>query len=325
MTLFVIVDIFLFQTFKSEQSESPYQQIVIQEKPDSSIDIIEPVNYDIDVPVPPYQEYGGMVEQLKRWHKEAPELTEVGVYGQSSQGQDLYYIRINNVQISEDDKLITLIHSTTHGNEAWAGCTVMAYVGTILDQYGDDKQITELVDSRDMYFIPIVSPDSHPDSRYVDGVDPNRDYPTQQSPSKQSVVPIQALRDFSLAINPRAVASGHTWGEVYLYPWGDSERETANEDEYNRILGEMRRLSGYGVKKASDIYGRPIYGCDMDWYHRQGSFSIVIEYGTHQRPPSEAQIQSSFEKTFGAILYFLEEAPEIEIKQYVVDSWRFAA
>src|SRR6185437_4635499 len=53
----------------------------------------------ITTKIPTYLPYAGIVEQLKTWNKEAPYLTQVGTYGKTSKGQDLYYIRIVNTRI----------------------------------------------------------------------------------------------------------------------------------------------------------------------------------------------------------------------------------
>ncbi len=50
-----------------------------------------------------------------------------------------------------------------------------------------------------------------------------------------------------------------------------------------------------------------------------------MEIGAHQRPPNPDEVRSEFERTFGAILYFIEEAPKVEIRQYVISDWRTAA
>lgn len=284
----------------------------------------EPINYDITNPVPSYLAYSALVDQLKQWEQEAPELVEVGTYGKSSQGQDIYYIRIRNTRTDEGQSVV-LLTAAIHGNEPWSTTTMMACVGTLLDRYGDDEKITALVDGRDLYVIPVVSPDAYPYSRHVDGVDPNRNFPTQTSPEKISVPPIQALRDFYFGIRPVAVISGHTFGRVYLYPWGDSRRPCPNAEDYHRILGQMEALSRYGSKQAGFNYGTPIFGTEVDWYYRQGSFSLVMEIGTHQRPPSMEEVRSEFERTFGAVMYFIEEAPKVEVQSYAVADWRAAA
>lgn len=287
--------------------EETYSYIPIIEEP-----VLEPINYEIADPVPSFLNYDELVSKLEEWNETAPELTELFTYGSSSEGKDLYCIRVNNKRI-EETKPVLLITAATHGNEPWSCTSVMGYIGTILDKYGDDKQITDLIDSRDIYFVPIVSPDSYPHSRYVDGVDPNRDYPTRRNPSQSSIKPIEHLKQLFLEKRPSAAISGHTYGRVYLYPWGDSTKLCPNDLDYVRILKEMERYSGYGYKRACYAYNRPIFGTEVDWYYMNGCFSIVMEFGSHQRPPTNQEVQSEFDRTFEAVLYFCEEAPLVEI------------
>jgi len=286
----------------------------------------EPQRYpnppNITIVVPSYLDYDPLVSQLKKWNEEAADLTEVGVYGKSSRGQDLYYIRIFN-KFDTQDRPRVLITGGIHGNEPWSTGCVMAYIGTLLAEYGKDEKITKLINERDLYFIPVVSPDSYPHSRIVDGVDPNRNFPTERDPNRRSVPPIAALREFFLRIKPDAAASGHTHGRMYLHPPGDKGTSTPHHAEFQRIVGKMGELSKYQVIKASQIYNQNIFGTEVDWYYRNGAFAIIIEFGTHQNKPSIAQIQSEFERTWGAILVFMLEAPLVQINYY--HSLRYAA
>lgn len=284
----------------------------------------EPINYEITTPIPSFLRYEEMVDQLKKWEQEAPELAEVGTYGKSSAGKDLYYIRVRNKRLPKTDNVV-LVTACIHGNETLSTTTVTGYIGTLLDKYGDDERVTKLVDDRDIYFVPIFSPDSYARQRYVDGVDPNRDWPTQTKPEHVSCTPVKAVQDFFLKIRPKLAVSGHTSGRVFLRPWGDSRRGTPNDADYKRVISEMQQLSGYNQIQASEIYGRPIYGGELDWFHRNGAFGIVIEYGTHQQIPSDSDTQTEFKKTWEAFLYLLEEAPKVQIQQWAAEQWRVAA
>ena len=288
--------------------------------------IPKPVNPDITQTFPSYLNYAKTVAQLKQWQSEAPTLAEVGTYGRSTRGHDLYYIRITNK--TNSDKPVVLITACIHGNEPLAASTTMAMIGTILKEYGDKKEITDLVDSRDIYFVPVVSPDSYPHSRHVDGVDPNRNFPGPRSPSRRSVAPVAAIQSLFEKIKPQAVISGHTWGRVFLTPYGDTNKKNPHWDEYQKIIGQMASMSGYKVLRAYDLYTanglaipppirvefRPIYGTEVDWYYRNGAFAIVCEFGRHQRIPSDSDIRVEFEKTYGAFLHFIQKAPLVQIR-----------
>lgn len=317
---FMLLDTVLVLTAANKPHEVDPAPPVIQQPQEEPKP--EPLNPNISVTIPGWLSYADMVTQLKQWNKEAPDLTEVGRYGETSKGTPLGYIKLGRKDLCSERKK-TLIFASIHGNEPWASAIIMGYIGTMLDAYGEDEQVTQLLDSQDIYFVPVASPDSAPQNEYgqgmqrhVEGVDPNRDFPTRKSPDRKSVATVQSLRNFDKAVGGfDAVISGHTWGQVFLKPWGDSSQSCPNDSDYNRILGEMKQLSGYDPIPASQVYGRPIYGTEVDWFYRQGAFSIVIEYGTHQRVPSIQQVKSEIEKTYKAVLCFLSEAPTVEVKK----------
>ncbi len=288
-------------------------------------------------PTPPYLAYDAIVAKIKEWNQAAPDLTEVGTYGKSSRGEELWYIRVTNklslerVMLAKNpdfDRLnpniksylvsrqtprkVVMITASLHGNEPWSTGCVMAYIGNMLKSYGQDAEITNLIDTRDIYFVPVVSPDSYPHSRHVDGVDPNRNFPGPRS-NTRSVPPVQAIQDLFNKIQPNAVISGHTYGRIFLHPYGDDMQRSPNDADFQRIVGEMGRLARYRVDRACNLYNRPIFGSEVDWYYRHGAFPIVMEFGTHQQRPSMNDITSEFDRTYKSVLYFIKEAPDVQI------------
>ena len=291
--------------------DAPWQQPPVEQPP--SKPLIRPPK--ITTQVPGWLNNDQTVSQLKTWHQEAPDLTEVGVYGKSSNGKDVHYIKIEADHGNDEIKPIVLITACIHGNEPLSASTVMGYIGTMLGQYGKDDTVTKLVDSRILYFVPIVSPDSYPRSRRVDGVDPNRNFPTDSNPTKKSVPPVEALKKFFNRIKPHAVISGHTYGRVYLTPWGSKTRACPHNSQFQDIVGTMGKLSQYRVQRACELYGRPIYGTEVDWYYKNGAISIVMEFGTHQRIPSQSDIESEFNRTYKAVLHFIDRAPKVRFNE----------
>jgi len=272
----------------------------------------------ISLKTPAFLTYPTVIEQMRQWESEADGLVSIKVYGKTSNGTDLYYLRLNN---NDTPKPKVLVMSSIHGNEPLASSVCMAYIGNLLGEYGKSPEITALIDSRDIYFVPVVSPDSFPKDesgrgmqRYIEGVDPNRNFPTKSDPNLQSAQTVKAIEQLFESEHFNAAISGHTWGRLFLKPWGDSKQVTANDADYTDILGKMSQLSGYQIKPASAIYGKPIIGTEVDWFYRQKAFAIVIEYGTHQKVPTVADIEYEFGKTYPAVLWFLQAAPETKVK-----------
>jgi len=270
----------------------------------------EPRLPQITTQVPGYLNYRDMIGQLNKWKTEAPDFVDVGTYGQSSRGADLYFIRVTN-KLSTQPKKKVLITACIHGNEPLASSVVLGYIGTMLASY-NNSQIKQLLDTRDIYFVPIFSPDSFPHSRFVDGVDPNRNFPGPRDPNKQSVAPVVAIQRFFLQHNFNAVISGHTSGRVFLTPYGDRNELSPDDNVYKSITRQMAFMSGYQVERACEMYGHPIYGSEVDWYYRHGAISLVMEFGTNQRIPSMNDTQHEMNLTYKAFLYFLEEATKVE-------------
>ncbi|RDJ35457.1 MAG: hypothetical protein DWQ19_11620 [Crenarchaeota archaeon] len=323
-----------FKNSKTPEPESPPISISPETPPPPPPPPIETPN--ITTQIPNYLSYPDIIKQLKIWNEEAPRLTEVGVYGKTSRGQDIYFIRVTNEHTdlalndqgngiwNVEPKSKVLVTGCIHGNEPHSTATIMAYIGSMLASYGKDDKITSLIQGREIFFVPVVSPDSYPRSRYVDGVDPNRDFENKRS------APIREVQKFFLQHKFDAAWSGHTWGRVFLYPWGKSMTPCPDDAVYREVMDEVAQLCQYRLIRACEMYTsnglnnppirygmpgwgggefRPIYGTEMDWYYGHGAFAVVCEYGTHQRIPSHSEIESEFNRTFKGFLYFLEKAP----------------
>ena len=258
--------------------------------------------------MPEHLSYDGIQAQLQQWQNESNGLLTVGTYGRSARNKPLTYAQVHNPATS--GQVEVLITGAIHGNETTAADLTMAYIGQLLDGYGKDARITQILDSRDIYFIPSVSPDSYEKARYVDGVDPNRDFPSSRDPNHKSTPSIKALEDFFLAHQFRAVISGHTYGRQVLRVPGESSTPTPDEAVIKPLADEMARLADYKSIMASQLYGSPIHGSEIQWYYNtRRAFAVVLEYHTSQRiePPSE--IKKELERVWPAILLFLEKAP----------------
>lgn len=295
------------QSSKKPISQIQYPVEIIPESPK------KPTISNITVKTPSHLTYSEIVVQAEKWEQESPELTEVGFYGKTKKNTDICYIRICN-KTEKKDRPKVLITGCIHGNEPLSTACVMAYVGNLLDGYGKNKQITELIESRDIFFVPVISPDSYPHSRYVDGVDPNRDFPGPSRPSHKSTPSVQALQNLFLKIKPNSVISGHTFGQVFLIPFGDTKEICENEDDYQYIANKMAKMCNYKIKRICNLYRRPIHGTETDWYYRNGAFSLVIEFGTHQKIPTRKEIESEYQRTWDSMLFFIKESPIVKIK-----------
>lgn len=289
---------------KEQPSKPPSPQNNTPVKPES------PIN--LKITIPGFLEYQKTKDQAKTWQKEAPNLVTVDTYGKTTKNNELFYIKIANKEKEKNNPNI-FITAAIHGNESWSSSCAMAYAGTLIGQYRKSDRVTKIVDSKNIYVIPIVSPDSYPNNRSVDRVDPNRNFFSNREKNFVSILPVQNLKNFYQKIQPKSVISMHTYGRIFLFPYGESYRDCENKNDYINLVNKMSHAANYKMDKACNLYTRPINGADVDYYHKNGSFSIVMEVGTHQVPPSMEQTVSEFQRTWEAILIFLEESTNFNI------------
>jgi len=241
----------------------------------------------------------------------------VAQIGNSQKGVPIYALRLTNERVDVKYKQRVLIAMSIHGNEPLASAVGMGWVGYVLSHYGrrDHGYIAELVNKREVYLVPVVSPDSFPHSRHVEGVDPNRDF--NKSPA---CAPVECLKRFAWQMKFQAVLSGHTAGRVVLYPYGDTYDKCPHDAQYRALLEDMRELNGYGIGRLCNVYSYLIHGIEDDWYYRNfGACAITYEFGTfasHNRIPQYEAVRTEFDRTYLSAIHFICFAPTALHRSY---------
>lgn len=253
----------------------------------------------------PYSEqwisYSEIKNLLKKWNEEAPEITEYGVYGTTSQGTENVFLRVGT-----PGKPKVLIHAAIHGNERLGTGATLYMLRRMLHEFGRNEEITWLIKNRDIYWVPVLSPDTYLKSRHVEGKDPNRDYPHPSRKNYESVSPVQNIREFHIKNQFKGVMSGHTWGRIYFWP---SIGPREDQEIHRQLAREMSNLSGYD---ASKIGNRPA-GYEIDFYYWKGAIAFVTEFGSdryqHEQPTSAIQEEGG--KNYPAYMLFIKKSPEL--------------
>jgi len=175
--------------------------------------------------------------------------------GQTHEGREIWMVKISDnpeLEEGEPEALYTAIH---HAREPQSMMTVVYFMWYLLEKYGVDPQVTNLVDTRALYFVPMINPDGYVYNETTDpnggglwrknrrdnqdgsfGVDPNRNYgylwglddigssPNPSSGAYRGPAPFsepehQAIRDFLESRSFGTAANFHSRGEEYLYSW----------------------------------------------------------------------------------------------------------
>ncbi|MDF1537641.1 MAG: M14 family zinc carboxypeptidase [Candidatus Thorarchaeota archaeon] len=86
-----------------------------------------------------------------------PEL--VDVIGQSYEGRDILSIRLTN-EDAPQQKAKTLVVAHHHGREKVTVNTAIYFMLWLVNGYGEDPEITEYLDTEEIYVIPTLNPDA---------------------------------------------------------------------------------------------------------------------------------------------------------------------
>ncbi|NUO79006.1 hypothetical protein HUU05_02940 [candidate division KSB1 bacterium] len=212
---------------------------------------------EVPAAYPTLEEFEYQFEALAR---KFPQLVHRQIIGVSTAGQrPLWAMRLSDHAQTDEDEPAILFTALHHAREPAGVFICKALMEELLNNYGQSARHTRLLDSLDIWFVPLVNPDGYDfimksqrqfpwwrknlrdndnDGRFnplIDGVDLNRNYDYNwqeggegetgswfyRGRSAFSETEIQALRDLEVRRNFVIGVSFHSYGEAVLYPWGN--------------------------------------------------------------------------------------------------------
>jgi len=117
---------------------------------------------EIEVPLrfDHYYSYDQVNEAMQVLHKKYPELTSLDLVGFSEEDRAIYALTITNPGTGDHlSKPGVYADGNIHGNEIQAGEVCLYLANRLLTRYGENEQITSLVDKNSFYIIPVVNVD----------------------------------------------------------------------------------------------------------------------------------------------------------------------
>jgi murein tripeptide amidase MpaA len=157
---------------------------------------------------------------LTEWEKAYPNLVRVGSIGNSHEGRPIWLVTLTNHNTGTDlEKPAVWIDSNIHATEITGTTEALYIIHQLLSSYGNDNQVTRLLDRSVYYIIPRVNPDG---------------------------------AEWAMSAKPRYVRSG-----VRPYPWADKEEGLQSQDINGdgKIL-QMRYKDPNGDWKISSLDSR---------------------------------------------------------------------
>ncbi len=256
---------------------------------------------------------------LDAWRAQYPNLITVRrSIGQSIEGREQWLVKISaNADVDEDEPEI-LMETLTHAREASAMMATMRCMEYLLSRYGVDPSITDLLDNREIWYLPVTNVDGYEYNRQIApngggswrknrrlvtgttyGVDLNRNYgfqwgydnsgssPTPSSGtyrgasafSEPEAVNVRDFVNSRLGRGLTTVWDIHNSGGLCMWPWGYANLNSPRHAEYAEMGADLVAQNGYRPGIVNTtLY--PINGGGIDWAEgTAGLYGFLPELG----------------------------------------------
>ncbi len=272
-----------------------------------------------------YHTHAELTAELQAVALSRPDLCRLYSLGTSVQGRALWIMKISdNVALQEDEPEFQYV-STMHGNEPVGMELCLNLVHLLVDQYGIDPRITNLVDELEIWILPLMNPDGYANqSRYnAHGIDLNRDFPDRitnpDNTTAGRAVETQLVMNWAFGQSTTLSANFHTGALVVNYPF-DSDPDpytpySASPDDplfvqqsltYSALNGPMYGSPWFpqGITNGAAWY--VIHGGMQDWkYVWMGCNDVTIELSDVSWP-AFSQIPALWNDNRDAMLAYME-------------------
>lgn len=260
-----------------------------------------------DKAAPRYRSFDEVVEYLKELNNRFPEITELKTYGRSRQGRLLYYLKVSDNASDDESEPEYMLSAATHGDEIITVEVLLGLLDRLLNGYGNDRRMTDLIDNKQIYFLPMVNPDGFARrSRYSGGVDPNRSYPLVDGGQRSSTPCIENLIQFFHQHDFVGSIDFHAFGQMVIYPWGYTRERTGDDMHFDRVANSMSHSNGYRHGQISRIL-YPATGSSADYYYwKKRTIAFGVELA-RRKAPHVSQIPRIIGEAEQMTWSFLEE------------------
>lgn len=113
-----------------------------------------------DIRFDTYYKYDEITSFVHAFAEEYPELVRVQSIGKSYEGRDIWLVTITNFETGPDDEKPALwVSANLHATEMSPSTLALLHIHTLVNGYGNDDEITCVLDTRVYYIVPRISVD----------------------------------------------------------------------------------------------------------------------------------------------------------------------
>jgi hypothetical protein len=230
-------------------------------------------------------------------------ISKKDTIGFSLEGRPIIAVKISKNSTINENEPRAFYNALHHAREPITIMQMMYFMWYLLENYGTDYEVTSLLNTRELYFVPIVNPDGYAynqqirpsgggmwrknrrlnaDSSY--GTDLNRnygfkwgyddigsspipEYETYRGTAGFSEPETRAIRDFCVAKKFNVAFNYHSYSNLMIYPWGYEDRETSDSLFYRRMADGLTSVTRYTFGTDMQTVAYMTNGNSDDWMY----------------------------------------------------------
>jgi hypothetical protein len=264
---------------------------------------MEPVTVTFDAPTPAedYHNYQAMTDELRNLADSHPEIASLSSIGKTVQGRDIWMMTISDNVDAEEREPELLYIANMHGDEVVGREMSIYHIRRLLNEYGQNSRVTNLVNNSKMFIVASMNPDGFEDHQRWNGnnADLNRDFPDftsddHDSPSSREIE-TKAVMDLHKSHHFAAALNFHGGEVCFNLPWDTKPNRSATErfgdDTVLKSMGRTYADSN-ATMVANNHFDRGLtYG--YEWYEVDGGMQ---DWSIWYRQSMHATIELSYVK-----------------------------
>jgi predicted deacylase len=287
---------------------------------------------------PTYDQYTSLMDGFAARFPDRCRLVDLGATANEVRPHRLLALVITDNPEVEEDEPEVFLTSTMHGDEPAGFVLMLRLIATLLEDWGTDSAITDLVNTTEIWVNPLANPDgtyfAGDDTvagairRYAtregsnSGVDPNRNFPSTTGddhpdghpwwPETRAMMAIAETQSFALSANL------HSGFEVVNYPWDTWQRRHPDDSWLRDLARDWADLAqadspgGYltsrdnGITNGWDWY--QVSGGRQDWItYFHGGREVTVELSHTKMLPAD-RLEDLWHWNRRALLDFMDHA-----------------
>lgn len=289
---------------------------------------LKEISKPVDEPAPAedYHNYQALTDELRNLADSYPDIARLSSVGKTAQGREIWMITISD-QVDRDEREPKLLYiANMHGDEVVGRELSIYHIRRLLNEYGKNSRVTNLVNNSKMFIIASMNPDGFElrQRHSARGIDLNRDFPDFTSDDFDSTngraAETKAIMDLHNQHHFAASINFHGGEVCFNLPWDTKPNRSVNErfgdDPLLRSMGRAWADSNPTMEANRSFdrgltYGYEWYEVDGGmqdwsiWYRRSMHATVELSY---IKWPSASYLTTAWRENQEAMLSYHERA-----------------